>query len=352
MWRGYARRMKRVRTRIIGTLGPASAKPGVLRRLVEAGLDVARLNFSHGTRGDHERAIRLVRALNTARGRRLRILQDLEGPRIRVGSLPTGPIALARGGEHVLVREGERRREEEIPIDYEGPFAGFRGAGTLYFDDGTIAVRVAGVKGDHVRVRVEVGGTLKQHKGLNAPEARLEFPVLSDDDASNLAFGLERGVDFVAQSFVRSRREVAAIAERLRASGTKALVVAKIEEREGVANLDRILDVADGIMVARGDMGVSLPPWEVPLLQKHLVRRARARGKFAIVATQMLESMTANARPTRAEVSDVANAILDGADYVMLSGETAVGKHPVAAVTMMNSIARHVEAEGGPYRPR
>lgn len=345
--------MPRIRTLIIATLGPASAREAVLRRMFDAGLDAVRLNFSHGTHRDHVSRIQLVRRLNAKRRRAVRILQDLEGPRIRVGDLAEGPITLRRRQSVWLVRQGSAARAGvTIPLDYQGSLAPMANARTVFIDDGSIALEVRGAQRGRIRAEVMVGGVLKPHKGVNVPGVRLEFPALSPKDQADIRLGLEHGVDFIAQSFVRSRKEIKTVARLARAVPRPPRVIAKIEEREGIDNIDSILQVADGIMIARGDLGVSLPIWEVPMVQKELIERAHRRHKLAITATQMLESMTEAPRPTRAEVADVANAVLDGSDYLMLSGETAVGRHPAAAVDMMNRICAFTESRATGARTR
>jgi pyruvate kinase len=335
--------MNRVKTLIVATLGPASSNPTVLRKMIRAGLDVVRLNFSHGKPEEHRARIRLVRDLNRRMKRRLRILADLEGPRIRVGDLPDAGLALERGKRVRLVRSSERVAPGDLPIDYEGSLLPAKSATEIFIDDGNIALEILSATANRIEAKVRVGGTVKRRKGINIPDARLAFPLLSDHDAANIDLACEEGVDFIAQSFVRSPREVEAIRKHVAGRLPNVKLVAKIENREGVDNLEKIMDAADGLMVARGDLGVCLPPWEVPFVQKEMIARARKRRRFVITATQMLESMTANPRPTRAEVSDVANAVLDGTDYVMLSAESAVGKYPVKTVTLMNRILIRAE---------
>lgn len=336
--------MPRVQTRIIATLGPASARAAVLRRMLAAGLDLVRLNFSHGSHRDHAALVRLVRQLNARRGRRLRILQDLEGPRIRVGKLPGGqPVELKPRQLCWLYRGARPAGGAALPLDYPGPLAPVRAVKQIFIDDGNIVLAVKGVAADRIKTEVVIGGRVKEHKGINLPGAALAFPLLSAKDRRDLEFGIAATVDYIAQSFVRGREDIVAVARVVKPRLPDVKLIAKIETREGVENLDGILAVADGIMVARGDLGVAVPIWEVPALQKELIRRAKARGKLAITATQMLESMTENRRPTRAEATDVANAVLDGTDFVMLSGETAVGKYPAEAVDTMNRICRYTE---------
>lgn len=329
------------RTRIIATLGPASARTAVLPRLVAAGLDVVRINCSHGTHAEYRRAIRLVRRLNRRARSKVEILLDLEGPRIRIGDLRK-PILLEKNAVFWLTRGGTSGKNR-VPLDYTGPFDGIRSARHIFIDDGNLALEILGVEKNRIRTRVIVGGLLKQHKGVNIPGARLEFPLLSDNDRDNVLFGIHEQVDWIAQSFVRSAKEMEAVTRLARPHLPRARFIAKIETRDGIRNVDEILDVADGIMVARGDLGVTLPIWEVPMRQKELIARARARGKIVITATQMIESMCEHPRPTRAEVSDIANAVIDGTDYVMLSAESAVGKYPVEAVDMMNKICFFTE---------
>lgn len=336
------------KTKIICTIGPASASPAVLRKMMRSGMDVARLNFSHGTHESHAASIGIIRALNKKYRRHVRILQDLEGFRIRVGDFadPTG-IALVKRSKVWLVQETDKKGGPgEIPFDYEGRLFDIPVGQHVYIDDGNIALRVMKREKKRLEAEVVIGGQLKPRKGINIPGAPLRFKGLTDKDIDDIHFGMEHKVDFVAQSFIRSAADMTAVRRRISKHDPSCKIIAKIESREGIRNIDSIIDASDGIMVARGDMGVSIPIYEVPIVQKTIIKKCNNKRKFVITATQMLESMTENLRPTRAEVTDVANAILDGTDYVMLSAETASGRHPAEAVGMMNDIVKFTEASG------
>jgi pyruvate kinase len=342
------------RTKIVATIGPASADARVLRRLLAAGMDVARLNFSHGTREEHGRTIRLLRKLAAEAGLPLAILQDLQGPKIRVGRL-AAPVRLQEGAEVVLTTRRVVGRGSQIPVPFPGLVRVVRPGGRILLRDGTLELQVLSRRGREVRCRVVRGGVLKERQGINLPGARLRGPSLTPKDAIDLRFGLSHGVDYVALSFVRSAADLRHARRAVRRLGRTVPIVAKLEKAEAVRNLDEIIAEADAVMVARGDLGVELPPEEVPLIQKRIITRANERGIPVITATQMLESMVRQARPTRAETSDVANAILDGSDAVMLSEETAAGRFPVEAVQAMTRIAGAVESgtefSSGSHRP-
>ncbi len=334
------------KTQIICTIGPASASPTVLRKMMLAGLDVARLNFSHGTHAGHAAFIDNIRMLNKKYRRHIRILQDLEGFRIRVGDFadPEG-LTLVKGRKVWLMQGTDLKgRADLVPFDYEGPLSDIPVGQHIYIDDGNIDLRVTKREKRQLKAEVVVGGRLKPHKGINIPGASLRFKGLTGKDIDDIRFGVKYGVDFVAQSFIRNAADMIAVRRCISKYKGACRFIAKIENREGIRNIDRIIGVSDGIMIARGDMGVSIPVYEVPIVQKMIIRKCNNRRKFVITATQMLESMTENIRPTRAEVTDVANAILDGTDYVMLSAETASGKHPVEAVSMMNDIIKFTES--------
>ena len=330
-----------VRTKIICTLGPASASRTVLEKMIRAGMDVGRLNFSHGSPQDALKKIRIIRLMNMKYRRRIKLLGDLQGHRIRVGDLPA-PILLEKNKELWLTQQNIKGSQEKIPFDYQGPLRGIKNGQRIFLDDGNIALQVIGRARDHLKVRVIFGGWLQGHKGVNIPEARLEFGGISHKDVADISFCSEHGVEYVAQSFVCGKKDIQDVKKAL-GQGSRCQVIAKIENREGIENIDEIIDVSDGIMIARGDMGVSLPVYEIPIIQKEIIKKCNRAGKFVITATQMLESMTENRIPTRAEVSDVANAIIDGTDFVMLSAESAVGKYPVETVGMMNTIIRFTE---------
>ena len=332
-----------IKTKILATLGPSSSTPAILRRLYRAGLDAVRLNFSHGTHAEHAARVGLVRELNLKLRRHVLILQDLKGNRIRVGLLKS-PLELKRHQQVNLVQAAAARRPGEIPFDYRGSLKVIKKGHFIYIDDGNIALEVKAAGRDSLFCEVAAGGLLKERKGVNIPLARLDFPLLSDEDKRDIEFGAALRPDFIAQSFVRSKADVLAVARLVKPRLPSCKIIAKIEAREAIKNLEEIVEAADGLMVARGDLGVMFPLWEVPLLQKRIIKICNRLKKPVITATQMLETMTTNPVPTRAEVSDVANAVLDGTDYVMLSGETAAGKYPAETVDMMNRIIKYTEA--------
>lgn len=337
------------RTKIICTLGPASSDRETIRQLVEAGMDVARLNFSHGTHEDHERNMRYVREAAEEVGRPVTILQDLQGPKIRVGQVEGGSVLLHKGQELVLTPEPmDLSTAERIFVSYKALASDVQAGGRILIDDGLLELEVKEAKNGEVVTEVIVGGPLRSRKGVNLPDIRTSAPSLTPKDLRDLEFGLEHEVDCIALSFVRDPEDVSDLLERVRPAGRKTSVIAKIEKPEAVRQIDQIIDRADGIMVARGDLGIEMPMAQVPRAQKEIIRRCLIKAKPVITATQMLESMIENPRPTRAEATDVANAVLDGSDAVMLSGETAVGAHPVRVVETMAQII--LEAEQ--YRER
>jgi len=328
------------KVKIVATLGPASDSPEMVRALIAAGADVFRLNFSHGTHETHRRAYDAVRAEAQRAGVHTAVLADLCGPKIRIGEVAGGGIPIAAGDAIELTTEkivGDARR---VSTTYAPLARDVRPADRILLDDGLLELEVVSIAGEIVRCRVLVGGVLKSHKGMNIPGTPLSTPAMTDKDRDDLAFARELGADFAALSFVRSPEDVV----EAKALSGDIPVIAKIEKPEAIAKLDAIIAASDGIMVARGDLGVEAGAEQVPLLQKRMVRDAVSAGRPVIVATQMLDSMIHNPRPTRAEVSDVANAVLDGADAVMLSGETASGAFPVEAVREMAAIIREVEA--------
>lgn len=332
------------RTKIVCTLGPACSSREAIRGLIEAGMDVARLNFSHGTHDDHREMIRLVREESERAGRVVPILQDLQGPKIRLGNVEHGGVLIHKGQDLVLTTEPmEVGTQERVHVSYASLADDVEEGGRILIDDGHIELRVKAVNGQEVLTEVVVGGPLRSKKGVNLPHIRTTRPSLTEKDLRDLEFGLAHYVDFIALSFVRSGGDVDALLERVRASGREVGIIAKIEKPEAVTAFEEILDKVDGIMIARGDLGIEMPMQEVPIVQKSLIRRCLDAAKPVITATQMLESMIENPRPTRAEASDVANAVLDGSDAVMLSGETAAGKYPVRAVEAMSEIIRTAE---------
>ncbi len=333
--------MTATRTQVIATLGPASRSPETLRAMAAAGMRMARINFSHGTIEEHQRLLRAVRELRDPQGRPVAVLQDLEGYRIRVGPLEE-PVLL-QSGEEVWMSSEAHRGLGHIPLDADIDLRALKKGMEVYIDDGLIALTVLGHRAGRVRLRVTAGGLLKSRKGVNIPRLELAADILTEKDRCDIAFGVAHGVDVIAQSFVRNRRDIEHVLRLVRPHRPRCRVLAKIENAEGVAHLEEILEACDGLIVARGDLGVSLPIYQVPCLQKRIIRACNLRKKAVVTATQMLESMTHSPRPTRAEVSDVANAIWDGTDYVMLSGETAVGRFPVEAVSMMRQIIVYSE---------
>ena len=342
---GYLDQKTMRRTKIVATIGPASSTEAVLERLISAGATVFRLNFSHGSHEDHSRSVTLIRSIAKRRGEAVAILQDLSGPKIRTTkvALPEG-IVLETGRTLVITNdETVVGTPERIGTTYEPLPRDAKAGDTILLDDGNMELRVLGTTARGVNCEIIHGGVLKSNKGMNLPGVSLSIPALTEKDRTDLAFGLSLGVDFVALSFVRRAEDLRETKELIRSLGGDTPLIAKIEKREAIDNLASILEEADGVMVARGDLGVELSTEEVPTLQKRIIALANAAGKPVITATQMLESMIDRARPTRAEASDVANAILDGTDAVMLSAETASGNFPVEAVETMARIADYTE---------
>lgn len=332
------------KTKIICTIGPASNSPTVIRKMMRHGMDAVRLNFSHGNLRDRTRCIETVRVINKKYHRRIRIIGDLQGHRIRIGRLRGGkPVELRKRQVVRLVQTDACGEGDRIPFDYKGPLSAIKSGNVVYIDDGNIALSVTKKTTRALTVKVIRGGVLKERKGVNIPDAVLLFPLIANGDIPDIAFAMKNKLDFIAMSFVRSERDVAAVRGMIGGSVSGCRIISKIENRQGIRNIDEIIDISDGIMIARGDMGISVPLYEVPIIQKRIIKKCRTKRKFVITATQMFESMTEHALPTRAEVSDVANAIIDGTDYVMLSGETAVGKYPVEAVDMMNKVVAYTE---------
>jgi pyruvate kinase len=327
------------RTKIICTLGPASNGDAQLEALIRAGMDVARFNFSHGTHEDHQLVYDRLRAAEVLTKKPVAVLQDLQGPKIRLGKLD-GQVELEAGGVVVLSADndfvGTRPR---LPTTYERLARDVRVGERILLVDGRVAVRVEAIEGSEVTCRVEVPGVVSSSKGINLPGSRLSVPSMTDKDLADLEFGLRMGVDYVALSFVRSPLDVESLRDHMRRMGRVVPIISKIEKPEAVERLVPIIEASDGIMVARGDLGVELPPEQVPGIQRRALRLARQHGKLTVVATQMLMSMTRHPRPTHAEVSDVANAVFDGTDAVMLSDETAAGDFPVKAVETMAALA-------------
>jgi len=330
-------------TKIVATLGPASESPAVIRALIEAGADVFRINFSHGGPEEHRRLARSVRATAGEMGREVALLGDVAGPRLRCGNLSPEPIQLQAGRCVTLTGENVAGSESLIPVTYDHLHEDVRPGQTIALDDGQIRLQVETIEGRRVNCRVVEGGPLRSHKGINLPDTTLQIAAITDDDRRSIALAAEEGFDFLGLSFVGSAADVALARSLAHQNGADIALIAKIERRSAVENLNGILDAADGAMVARGDLGVELPLERVPLVQKQVIRACNERAKPVITATQMLESMIHNHRPTRAEVADIANAILDGTDAVMLSGETAVGDFPIEAVRVMDRVAREAD---------
>ena len=333
------------KTKIVCTLGPSTDREGVLREMIQAGMNVARFNFSHGTHAEHKVRLDALKALREELDAPVAAMLDTKGPEVRLKDFAGGRVHLTAGQEFTLTTvqvEGDAHR---CSITY-GELPGDVKAGdTILLDDGLVRLTVLETSGTEIRCRVENDGDMKNHKGVNVPGVRLNMPYMSQQDRDDLLFGAEQGFDYVAASFVRSAADVRELRHVLDKAGSRMRIIAKIENQEGVSNLPEILDAADGIMVARGDMGVEIDFAEIPLIQKNMIARCVACGKPVITATQMLDSMMENPRPTRAEITDVANAIYDGTSAIMLSGETAAGRYPVESVKTMDAIARRTESD-------
>jgi pyruvate kinase len=330
------------KVRILATLGPASRTPDMIRRLAEAGADAFRINMSHGTHKDHLKLIETVRSLEKELERPTTILADLQGPKLRVGQFAGGGAMLEKGARFVFDRDSAPGDSSRVGLPHREIFGAVEQGTRLLIDDGKLVVRIMDAKPDRIETSVEVGGRISDNKGLNLPDVVLPLAALTDKDRADLAFALDHGVDWIALSFVQRPEDVA---EARRLIAGRAALLAKIEKPAAVERLDSILELADAVMVARGDLGVELPPEAVPPLQKRIVEAARRMGRPVVVATQMLESMISSPTPTRAEVSDVATAVYDGADAIMLSAESASGAYPCESVAMMNRIATSVEAD-------
>ncbi len=339
-----------MRTKIIATVGPSCADTKTLWRMVQEGVSVFRLNFSHGTLADHERFLERIRKIRRRFGHRVAILQDLAGHRIRTGWLAGGtPITLRAGQRFALYRQPTPGNRSGTSMDYPGSFQRVHRHQMIYIDDGKIHLKVLRATENRLITDVIQEGVLGEHKGVNIPGVPLDFPPISQKDISDLQFAIRHRIEYVAQSFVRNAVDVLEVKRRLTRARTACQVIAKIENREGIKNIASILRTADGIMVARGDLGISVPIYEIPILQKWLIAACNHVRKPVITATQMLEHMTDHPSPTRAEVSDVANAVIDGSDFVMLSGETAAGRYPVETVHMMRTIIEYTERHA-PFR--
>ncbi|WP_049578033.1 pyruvate kinase [Nocardiopsis sp. SBT366] len=333
------------RAKIVATLGPATSSPETLRRLVDAGLDVARLNLSHGTHDDHRASLVNLRQAAADAKRAVGVLADLQGPKIRVGTFPDGPVELAADDEFTITIEDVPGDRQRVSTTYKGLPGDVRPGDRVLIDDGRVVLECTKTTSTEVHTRVIFGGTVSNHKGLNLPGVAVSVPALTEKDEADLRWALAQGVDMVALSFVRSPADAEECHRIMDEEGVTVPLIAKIEKPQAVERLQDIIEVFDGVMVARGDLGVELPLENVPMVQKRAVERCRDKAKPVIVATQMLESMISAPRPTRAETSDVANAVLDGADAVMLSGETSVGQYPIETVETMARIVSAAEQE-------
>ncbi|MDZ7319842.1 MAG: pyruvate kinase, partial [candidate division KSB1 bacterium] len=333
------------KTKIVCTLGPATHSEAMISRLIQAGMNVARLNFSHGSHAEHLKMIKTIRRMAARLGQPIAILQDLQGPKLRVGKMKNGAIELKKNQLIVITTEEILGDEYRISTTYKQLPDDVRPGDKILLDDGLLQVEVMEIKDRQVHCRVLEGGKLSDHKGINLPGIDISQPSLTEKDRADLEFGINNGVDLVAMSFVRQADDVRQVKEIIYQQQKDILVIAKLEKPDAILHLKAILQEADGVMIARGDLGVELPLPKVPSLQKQIIRLARRLGKPVITATQMLESMRFNSRPTRAEVSDVANAIFDGTDAVMLSAETATGNYPIETVEMMAKIITEAEKE-------
>ncbi len=332
------------RTKMVCTLGPSTDSAEMVEKLIRAGMNVVRLNFSHGDHEGHLRNINRVREISDRLGENIAILMDLQGPKIRTGRMKDDGVYLEKDSEIILTPDDVPGDQKMVPVDYPYLMQDVEPGNTILLDDGLLELRITGLSEAGINARVIHGGLLKSRKGVNLPDVKTSVPALTDKDRMDLQFGLSHGVDFVAISFVRSADDVRDLVDQVRLQESQAGIIAKIEKPEALNEIDAIIELADGVMIARGDLGIELSSEKVPLIQKQIIRRCKMAGKPVITATQMLESMMQNPRPTRAESSDVANAVLDGTDAVMLSGESAVGKYPLAAVETMDKICRTVEA--------
>ena len=332
------------RTKIVCTLGPASEKEEVLRELIKSGLNVCRMNFSHGSHEEHKGRMDLVKKIREELGQPTAILLDTKGPEIRTGQFDMPEVLLEEGQQFTITMKDVMGNKEMCTVSYKGLANDVKAGDTILIDDGLVGLTVKEVNGDDIVCEVQNSGIVKNHKGVNVPGVKVNLPAITEKDRSDIEFGIEQGIDFIAASFVRKVSDVLAIREILEENNaTHIKIISKIENQEGVDNLDEIIEVSDGIMVARGDLGVEIPTEEIPVVQKLMIKKCNEAGKPVITATQMLDSMMRNPRPTRAEVTDVANAIYDGTDAIMLSGETAAGKYPVEAVKTMATIAKRAE---------
>lgn len=332
------------RTKIVCTLGPASQNEEVLKDLMINGLNVCRFNFSHGSHEEHKSRMDMVKKIRTELNKPIAILLDTKGPEIRTGNFADPEVLLEEGSEFTITMDDVIGTKEKCTVSYKGLADDVKEGDTILIDDGLVGLKVQSVENGNIKCIVENSGIVKNHKGVNVPGVKINLPAITPKDISDIEFGIEEGIDMIAASFVRKASDVLAIREILEKNNAgDILILSKIENQEGVENIDEILQVSDGIMVARGDLGVEIPTEEMPIVQKMIIKKCNELAKPVITATQMLDSMIRNPRPTRAEVTDVANAIYDGTDAIMLSGETAAGKYPVEAVKVMASIAKRIE---------
>jgi pyruvate kinase len=331
------------KTKIVCTIGPASESREILSKMIDEGMDVARLNFSHGTHEEHAAKIKLIRELAAEKGAAVAILQDLAGPKIRTGEFAEGSVVLAPGAEFTLTARDVPGDEHEVGLTYRDLPRDVQPGDDILLADGALEMKIESVEGPDIHCRVITGGTLGSHKGINLPSRSIRAPILTQKDYADLAFGISQGVDYVALSFVRSAQDIAVARDYIRSFGVSIPIISKIEKHEALKDLPAIIAAVDGVMVARGDLGVDIPLEQVPTAQRRIIDLAARAGKPVITATQMLKSMTDSPRPTRAEVTDVTNAILEGTDAVMLSEESAAGHYPVEAVRTLSRIAREAE---------
>ena len=329
------------KTKIVCTIGPAS--DGLLEQLINSGMNVARINMSHGSIKEHLQRIKNIRSAAEKCTKDIGILLDIQGPKIRLGEVKPDPLMVNSGEQIVLTISPCIGNEQKIYVNYPDLINDVKPQDVIYIDDGLIELKVVKIDGDDVYCKVAVGGRLGSRKGVTLPGIDVKLPPLTDEDIKHIEFGIANGIDFVAASFVRKASHVLLVKDIIKDLNSDTPVIAKIENAEGIRNIDEIIAVADGVMVARGDLGVEIPPEEIPLAQKLIIKKCNERGIPVITATQMLDSMMRNPRATRAEITDVANAIFDGTDAVMLSGETAIGKYPIKAVELMNKIAVRIE---------
>lgn len=333
-----------IKTKIVATIGPSSESEAMLEKLMKAGLNVARFNMSHGSHPEHLAKIERVKKLNKKLGKNVGLMLDTKGPEIRLGVFKEEPVLLVQGSEFTLTTKDIVGDTERVSITYKGLVDDVKVGSTILLDDGLIELEVVKLKKEDIICLVKNTGNIKSKKGVNVPGIKLSLPALTERDKEDIKFGVENDVDFIAASFVRKVQDVLDLRSYLNSiNGDKVKIIAKIENEEGIENYDAILELVDGVMVARGDMGVEVPIAKLPQIQKDMIKKATAAGKMVITATQMLESMVSNPRPTRAEVSDVANAIYDGTGAIMLSGESASGKYPVECINMMKNIANETE---------